>query len=49
MFIHGADKMVPSSMMEKLYNACHIPKTKLIVEGAGHGDAMTAALPVDAS
>lgn len=44
MFIHGAaDKLVPPSMMERLYNACHTPKKKFVVEGAGHGDAMTAA------
>lgn len=44
MFIHGAaDKLVPPSMMESLYNACHTPKKKFVVEGAGHGDAMTAA------
>ena len=44
MFIHGAaDKQVPPSMMERLYNACHTPKKKFVVEGAGHGDAMTAA------
>ena len=41
MFIHGAaDKLVPPAMMENLYDACNAPKTKLIVEGAGHGDAM---------
>ncbi|MBQ7457170.1 MAG: alpha/beta hydrolase [Desulfovibrio sp.] len=44
LFIHGsADKLVPLSMMEILYNACHTPKKKFVVEGAGHGDAMTAA------
>ena len=44
MFIHGAkDKLVPPSMMKELYNACHTPKTQFIVEGAGHGDAMTVA------
>ena len=44
MFIHGtADKLVPPSMMDKLYNACPAPKSKFIVEGAGHGDAMTVA------
>ena len=41
MFIHGAaDKLVPPAMMENLYDACNAPKTKLIVEGAGHGDSM---------
>ena len=44
LFIHGAaDKLVPPSMMEKLYNACHSSKKKFVVEGAGHGDAMTTA------
>ncbi|MBE6098320.1 MAG: alpha/beta hydrolase [Schwartzia succinivorans] len=44
MFIHGtADKLVPPSMMDKLYNACHAPKSKFVVDGAGHGDAMTVA------
>ncbi|MBR2142025.1 alpha/beta hydrolase [Anaerovibrio sp.] len=44
MFIHGtADKLVPPSMMEKLYNACPASKSKFVVEGAGHGDAMTVA------
>lgn len=44
LFIHGAaDKQVPPSMMERLYNACHAPKKKYVVAGAGHGDAMTAA------
>ena len=44
MFIHGtADKLVPPSMMDKLYNACPAPKSKFIVEEAGHGDAMTVA------
>ena len=44
MFIHGtADKLVPFPMMEKLYNACPAPKRKFVVEGAGHGDAMTVA------
>lgn len=44
LFIHGtADKLVPFSMMETLYNACHAPKTKFVVEGAGHGDSMKDA------
>lgn len=44
MFIHGtADTMVPPSMMERLYNACPTPKKCFVVEGAGHGDAMTVA------
>ena len=44
LFIHGAaDTQVPPSMMERLYNACHTHKKKFVVEGAGHGDAMTVA------
>ena len=44
MFIHGdADGLVPPAMMEELYRHCNAPKTKLIVEGAGHGDAMKEA------
>ena len=44
MFIHGdADTLIPPAMMEELFNECNAPKTKLIVEGAGHGDAMKAA------
>lgn len=41
LFIHGSeDKLVPPIMMEELYTACKAPKEKLIVSGAGHGDAM---------
>ena len=41
MFIHGdADTLVPPAMMEKLFTACKAKKAKLVVEGAGHGDAM---------
>lgn len=44
MFIHGnADKLIPPAMMEELYKACNAPKTKLIVENAGHGDSMKEA------
>ncbi|MBQ9406999.1 MAG: alpha/beta hydrolase [Desulfovibrio sp.] len=44
MFIHGAaDTLVPPSMLESLYNACQTPKKKFLVQGAGHGDAMTVA------
>ena len=44
MFIHGtADKLVPFSMMEKLYNDCPADKTKFVVDGAGHGDSMKVA------
>lgn len=43
LFIHGdADTLVPPAMLERLYNRCNAPKTKLIIEGAGHGDAMKA-------
>ena len=41
LFIHGSeDKLVPPVMMEELYTACKAHKEKLIVRGAGHGDAM---------
>lgn len=41
LFIHGSDdKLVPPVMMEELYTACKSRKEKLIVSGAGHGDAM---------
>lgn len=42
LFIHGeADTLVPPAMMEELFAACRAAKKdKLIVEGAGHGDAM---------
>ncbi|MBP5243427.1 MAG: alpha/beta hydrolase, partial [Succinivibrio sp.] len=44
LFIHGSeDTLVPPSMMEKLYSSCNSPKTKLVVKGAGHGDAMKDA------
>lgn len=45
LFIHGdADKLVPSTMMEKLYAASSAPvKEKLIVPGAGHADAKNMA------
>ena len=41
LFIHGAaDTLVPPAMMEELFAACRGKKDKLIVAGAGHGDAM---------
>lgn len=41
LFIHGsADTLVPPVMMERLFAACRVKKDKLIVERAGHGDAM---------
>lgn len=44
MFIHGeADKLVPISMMDKLYHSCHTKKIKFVVKKAGHGDSMTEA------
>lgn len=44
MFIHGdADTLVPPFMMDTLYDDCNSHKTKLVVKGAGHGDAMVVA------
>ena len=41
LFIHGAaDTLVPPAMMEELFATCKVKKEKLIIEGAGHGDAM---------
>jgi hypothetical protein len=41
LFIHGAaDTLVPLTMMEELFAACRVKKDKLVVAGAGHGDAM---------
>ena len=41
LFIHGdADKLVPLSMMEELYNACPGEKEKLVVHGAAHAASM---------
>ena len=44
LFIHGtADKLVPYSMMEKLFAASNAPiKETFTVEGAGHADAKNA-------
>lgn len=40
LFIHGdADDFVPFSMLEPLYEAATCEKEKLIIEGAGHGQA----------
>ncbi len=42
LFIHGsADKLIPPSMMDRLYDSCRSKKKKFIIEGAGHGDSMT--------
>ena len=44
LFIHGdADTLVPPAMMEELFAACNAKKEKLVVVGAGHGDAMKEA------
>ncbi len=44
MFIHGdKDTLVPLYMMEQLYDSCSAPKTKLVVNGAGHGDSLKEA------
>ncbi|MFC0471358.1 alpha/beta hydrolase [Halalkalibacter kiskunsagensis] len=40
LFIHGdADTFVPYEMLDEVYNAATVDKEKLIIEGAGHGDA----------
>lgn len=40
LFIHGsADTFVPCSMCDEIYENCHSPKRKLIVEGASHGES----------
>lgn len=39
LFIHGSkDDFVPCEMVDELYDAAHMPKEKLIIEGAGHAD-----------
>ena len=45
LFIHGdADGLVPPRMMQELYEAAQPPqKEQLVVQGAGHGDAMKEA------
>ena len=41
LFVHGtADREVPSMMSERLYSAARAPKRLVLVEGAGHEDAM---------
>lgn len=43
-FIHGdADTFVPYSMLDQVYNAATVEKDKLIVPGAGHGEASAVA------
>lgn len=40
LFIHGdKDTFVPIEMLDKVYQATESPKEKLIIEGAGHGQA----------
>ncbi|WP_407638888.1 alpha/beta hydrolase [Bacillus niameyensis] len=40
LFIHGdADTFVPFAMLEEVYNAANVEKDKLIIPGAGHGEA----------
>ena len=44
LFIHGDnDTFVPSTMLSDVYEAADVPKQKLIVEGAGHGEAESVA------
>lgn len=40
LFIHGSkDTFVPTYMCHELYDCCASPKTKLIIEGAAHGES----------
>ncbi|MBE4910669.1 alpha/beta hydrolase [Bacillus luteolus] len=40
LFIHGdADTFVPYTMLDEVYNAANVEKEKLIIPGAGHGEA----------
>lgn len=40
LFIHGdVDTFVPFEMLEEVYEAAPVAKEKLIIEGAGHGEA----------
>ncbi|CAH0207394.1 2-succinyl-6-hydroxy-2, 4-cyclohexadiene-1-carboxylate synthase [Peribacillus simplex] len=40
LFIHGEDdSFVPYSMLDDVYNAANVDKEKLIISGAGHGEA----------
>lgn len=44
MFIHGDnDTFVPSSMFNEVYEAANVPKEKIYVKGAGHGEAARVA------
>ena len=43
LFIHGtADEVVPVAMTQRLYRAAHAQKRLILVQGAGHEDAMPA-------
>ncbi|KGR74385.1 alpha/beta hydrolase [Ureibacillus sinduriensis] len=40
LFIHGnQDTFVPYEMLDEVYEAANVEKNKLIIEGAGHGEA----------
>ncbi|MCU9612665.1 alpha/beta hydrolase [Caldibacillus lycopersici] len=40
LFIHGdADTFVPYEMLDEVYNAANVDKQKLVIPGAGHGEA----------
>ena len=42
LFIHGSeDKMIPVEMCQQLYDAAACPKEILIIDGAGHAQALT--------
>lgn len=44
LFIHGdQDTFVPFTMLDELYEAAKVEKEKLIIPGAGHGEASTVA------
>jgi fermentation-respiration switch protein FrsA (DUF1100 family) len=44
MFIHGgSDTFVPSLMFNEVYDAAKVPKEKLYVKGAGHGESSNIA------
>lgn len=44
LFIHGdADTFVPYVMLDEVYEAATVEKEKLIIPGAGHGDAVKVA------
>lgn len=40
LFIHGdQDTFVPTKMVDQVYAAANVPKDKIVVKGAGHGEA----------